>query len=194
MDQEIIEYLVQNLHLVMKTREDIGSLVNLNYSSEQEKPILKAAEFRPNEIFIALEKISPILANSYAQIKIDIQDTNRKSWAGTAHEIREITATLLRSLAPDEEIKKQSWYKQEPGTSGPSQKQRVHYVMTSRSANSKEGEVVEQVAKIDELVEDLVRAIYSRASVAAHTYKPRREVARILRYFEAFANDLLNIE
>ena len=41
---------------------------------------------------------------------------------------------------------------------------------------------------------DLVRATYTRASDAAHRTKDRREVRRIVRYFEAFAHDLLDLD
>jgi len=146
------------------------------------------------KIFRALNNISTTLGNSYSQVITDIQDAQRVSWAGTAHEVREIIATLLRTIAPDDKVKKESWYKQETNTSGPTQKQRVHYILKTRNAHSKELEVVEQITKLEDMIEDLVRATYSRASDAAHTHKSRTEVVRLLRYFEAFALDLLNIE
>lgn len=55
-------------------------------------------------IFQALDLISTSLGNSYSQIQIDLEDESRVSWAGTAHEIREILATMLRQLAPDSAI------------------------------------------------------------------------------------------
>jgi hypothetical protein len=146
-----------------------------------------------NYIYSALLQISEPLANSYAQVKEDLEDTNRVSWAGTAHEIREVLATMLRELAPDDSVKSRSWYKQEPDTSGPTQKQRVRYILQMRGAGSKELKVGEQVSKLDAMIEDLVRDTYSRASDAAHRFKTRAEVQRIMRYFEVFAQDLLNL-
>src|SRR5947209_7922160 len=55
------------------------------------------------EIHDALRQISDTLANSYIQILRDIEDRTRTSWAGTAHEIREIVANMLRLMAPDTE-------------------------------------------------------------------------------------------
>ncbi len=146
------------------------------------------------DIYEALAKISETLADSYLQVKRDIQDEARLTWAGTAHEIRQIIASLLEILAPDAEVISQRFYKQDPHTSGPTQKQRTHYILQIYNAGSKERAVVEQIANLDVWIEDLVRATYSRASDAAHRYKERREVLRILGYFEAFSQDLLNIE
>lgn len=144
-------------------------------------------------IFKALHKLSPELGLSYNQVKIDLQDDNRLSWAGTAHEIREIVANVLRLLASDNEVMKQSWFKLEVNTSGPTQKQRVRYILELQNGGSKQGEVIGLVASIDGLVADLVRATYSRASDAAHRLKGRKEANRLLMYFEAFAYDLLNL-
>lgn len=147
-----------------------------------------------NDIYDALSHLSETLANSYAQVKKDLQDADRLSWAGTAHEIREVLSTMLRTLAPDEAVTSQHWYKQAPNTSGPTQKQRVRYILQVRGAGSKEREVAEQAVHLDEMIGNLVRATYSRASDAAHRFKNRDEVLRVLRYFEAFAQDLLNLE
>lgn len=147
-------------------------------------------QFKINE---ALEKISKDLSDSYIQIYNDLQDPNRVSWAGTAHEIREILTNLLRLLAPDAKVIRAPWYKQLKNALGPTQKQRVKYILTKRGAGSKETGVVEQVANLDQMIEDLVRSTYKRASDAAHRYKTKIEVSRILRYFETFSVDLLDI-
>ena len=146
-----------------------------------------------NNIHEALMKISPELANSYLQVIFDLQKTDRISWAGTAHEIREVLATLLRELGPDVEVSKQSWYKQNPETTGPTQKQRVKYIVQKNKSGSKEKDVIGQIDILDERIAILVRSTYNRASDAAHRFKPKQEVTRILKYFEAFALDLLNL-
>ena len=146
------------------------------------------------QIYDALASVSPQLARSYEQIKNDIEDSSRLSWAGTAHEIREILSHLLRTLAPSDEVEKQNWFKREDGTSGPTQKQRVIYIIKQHDAGSKEKEVVERVVDLEDRLGTLVRTTYSRASDAAHRIKGRVEVRRILRYFEAFAFDLLDLD
>ena len=127
-----------------------------------------------------------------AVVRRYIQKPDRLSWAGTAHEIREILATLLRLLAPDEDVICKDWYEQDPNTSGPTQKQRVRLILESNAANSNDRKMIEQVIDLDTMIGNLVRFTYSRASDAAHRFKSRWEVLRILRYFEAFAYDLLN--
>jgi hypothetical protein len=160
-------------------------------SIKEESPKKETPE--TNEIYEALLNVSEPLARSYRQAKHDLDDLQRESWSGTAHEIREIVATLLRTLAPDEEVIAQKNYKQDKETSGPTQKQRVIYILQQHNAGSKEQALVASVAKMDDLIADIVRGFYSRASDAAHTGKDRRETKRLLTYFEAFARDLLNL-
>jgi len=66
--------------------------------------------------------------------------------------------------------------------------------MRTRSAGSKEQQVAEQVDVMEDRMGNLVRATYTRVSDAAHRTKDRREVRRIVRYFEVFAHDLLDLD
>lgn len=148
-----------------------------------------------NEISLALKAISPQLADSYLQIKADLDDAERLSWAGTAHEIRQILASLLDTLAPDEKVVAQPGYRRLPNTTGPTQAQRVQYILQSRvTTDSSVRKVVEDVDVVNERVSKLVRNMYGRASNAAHRFKDRVEVRRILKYFEAFLEDLLDLQ
>lgn len=142
----------------------------------------------------ALEAIAPELARSYEQVLDDIADRARLSWAGTAHEIRELLAEMLRHLAPNEAVQAEAWYKQDPNTHGPTQKQRVRYILQQQQAGSKKRDVIKEMSILEERVADLVRATYNRASDAAHRFKGRREAIRILRYFEVFSRDLLDLD
>lgn len=153
-----------------------------------------ATRYVRNDIYEALLKVSVPLASKYAQAKTDLEDDHRLSWSGSAHEIREVLRGLLEVLAPDADVTAQSWYKQDKSASGPTQKQRVRYVLRERGAGSKEQKVTEHVDFVEDRVGDLVRATYTRASDAAHRTKDRTEVRRIVRYFEAFAHDLLDLD
>ena len=156
----------------------------------QKQPIVMA-EFTSNPLYDALLAISEPLAKSYAQVKLDLDNDQRLSWAGTAHEIRQILSSLLQILAPDEDVEIQSGFQFEKGQNRPTQKQRVTYILRQRGANDRVREVVKEVVKLDEIIENLVRGTYERASDAAHTFKEKEEVKHILRYFEAFMPDLL---
>ncbi len=174
---------------------DLGAVSDLKRSRSDQQAVIPFELAAPDrEIYEALSTISLPLGQSYAQVKRDLYDNSRTSWAGTAHEVREILATLLRLTAPDAAVRACSWYRQEPNTSGPTQKQRVRYILSQHGAGSKEREVVEEVTTLEGMIGDVVRAMYSRASDAAHRFKDKREITRITRYFEAFARDLLNLD
>lgn len=145
------------------------------------------------DILEALREISVPLANSYLQIIAEFEDDSRITWDGTAHQIRELLRKLLDLLAPTDLVEKQNWYKEGDGLSGPTQKQRVKYILSIKNAGSKEQAVVQNIVLIEDKIGNLVRDTYQRASDAAHRSKDKTEAFRILRYFEAFAYDLLNI-
>jgi hypothetical protein len=145
------------------------------------------------DIYDSLAAIEQRLADGYAQAYADLADPSRVSWAGTAHEIRELLATCLRLLAPDNAVKQKPWYEPESQDGRPTQKQRVRFILESHHAGSHEREVTEQVDLIEERVGNLARSTYGRASDAAHRGKRRSEARRILNYFEAFAHDLLDL-
>ena len=158
--------------------------------SEQVKP---SRNFEGNVIHTRLEEISQELANSYAQVNEDSTDSTRVSWAGTAHEIREVLRGVLEILAPDTEVMAQTGFKLEKDTKGPTHKQRAEYILKKRGASSREREMVSTIDTVDELVARLGRSIYVRASDAAHRLKGRAEALRLLRYCDAFMHDILEL-
>lgn len=172
-----------------KARESIRQIVDVS-----DPPPPPPVQEKRTSIYQALKDLSPALASSYAQVRVDLEDEERTSWAGSAHEIREMVATILRLLAPDDDVVLQSWYKQDVGTVGPTQKQRVKYILLRNQGGSKREGVLSEIDIIEQMTADLVRSTYSRASDAAHRMKGRAEARRIFRYFEAFAYDLLNLE
>lgn len=191
MVMETLDYLHEANQKALGTRKVVEKILG-----KKKKPnsTISTSPASESEIFKALLNLSEPLAKSYIQVKIDLEDNNRSSWAGTAHEIREVLANLLRILAPDEKVTLQKWYHQEEKISGPTQKQRVRYILQENGAGSKEKEVVELATQLEEMTGNIVRATYSRASDAAHRFKTRKEVTRIVKYFDAFANDLLDLE
>lgn len=146
------------------------------------------------DVYDGLAKVSQRLADGYAQAYVDLENETRISYAGTAHEIREVLATLLRELAPNDEVKADPNYKPEPNTTGPTQKQRVLYILRKHRAGSKAREVAEEAAEMENWIGNVARATYSRGSDAAHRGMNRTEVVRIMHYFEALARDLLNLD
>jgi hypothetical protein len=141
----------------------------------------------------ALSALDPALARSYSQVCSDLVAAARLSWSGTAHEIREILARVLRILAPDEAVTKQEGYVQEKNTTGPTHRQRARYIAGQRGLGSKERDVAEHAGTLDSMAAEMVRDMYSRASDAAHRGKDRKEVVRLLKYLEALLHDLLDL-
>lgn len=141
----------------------------------------------------ALGSIDLNLASRYRQVCRDLGDQSRLSWNGTAHELRDLLANLLRTLAPDAECTSQGWYIQEPNTSGPTQKQRVRLVLQSKKSNKNLENSLTKMSLIDELVSDLIRTTYTRGSSSAHTKSSWRECLRLIAYFDAFVLDLIDI-
>jgi hypothetical protein len=188
LEKRIIELLSNSNQKALGARRSIEGII------KNSKDPIYFLSINEKSLQQALSVLSDSLGMSYLQVKIDLRDKNRYSWAGTAHEIREVLATMLRLLAPDDMVISQNWYKQEKDTSGPTQKQRVRYILEENKASSKEKEVGELAIKLDEMIGEIVRATYSRASDAAHRFKERNEVIKIVKYFEVFSNDLLNIE
>lgn len=195
MTDDTLLHIRTGIQIAQETTNAIRA-IQATHHTHQSKLSQKArkSDIDSDVIYQALRELSEPLANSYAQAISDIHDPKRQSWAGTAHEIRETLRGILEILAPDSKVKSQSGWQLEKGTNGPTQKQKVLYILRQRKAGSKEEEVVRQVDAVEERVGTLVRAIYSRASNAAHSSKDRLEVTRILRYFEAFAHDLLDLE
>ncbi len=194
MNEDVLESLRTAQRRISQAQDALAKLgYRMSNSATASNSATEQVSSVRNDIYDALLKLSPPLAYGYAQAKIDIKDVNRSSWAGTAHEIREVLRNMLDLLAPDEEVKKQGWFKLEQNARGPSHKQKVIHIMKKRGAGSKEREVLEQVEVLEERIGQLVRATYSRASDAAHQAKDRNEVIRILNYFDAFAHDLLDV-
>jgi hypothetical protein len=144
------------------------------------------------EIFEALMKVDAALGRSYEQIISDLNDENRKSWKGTANELRETLSNHLRNLAPDDEVVKEPGYIQDQSRSGPTQKQRVKYILGKRKAGSKEVEVAKEVDMFEDRIGGFIRKFYDRASNSAHRPAERKELLKIHGYFVAFMRDLLD--
>jgi hypothetical protein len=187
--QARVERLRASLRLI-RAREETGHSVT---ALPVRGHVASIPELQP-AIYDALSLVDTKCADYYAQAYLDLADASRISWIGTAHLVREALATTLRTLAPDNDVKAMVWFKPESQDGRPTHKQRVRYILQNRKAGTTEREVAEQIDLIEDRVASIVRSTYSRASSAAHTGTERREALTILRYFEAFAHDLLDLD
>lgn len=154
------------------------------------------SDLSPSErdLVSTLEGLLPTAAASYRQGLLDLQGAGRLSYRGTALEFREALRETLDHLAPDAEVTRTPGFKFEDGQKQPTMKQKVRFVLTSRGRGKTQTAVTEKaIGVIEDLVGDVVRATYSRASLAAHLETTRTEVLRIKRYVDTVLFDLLEV-
>lgn len=142
-----------------------------------------------------LDNLLPSAAQSYRQGLRDLNSGHdRFSYKGTACEFREALRETLDLLAPDEEVNKQNWFKQEANCHGPTMKQKVRFILSSRGKNKTQRELVEKsTGLIEGLCGDIARAVYNRASLSTHLQTTRDEVVQLKRYLDAILFDILEI-
>jgi hypothetical protein len=83
-------------------------------------------------IIDTLRNIVPSAALSYEQAVLDLQQTSRLSWRGPATDMREALRECLDHLAPDAAVAGQAGFRLESGTTGPTMKQKVRFILKSR--------------------------------------------------------------
>jgi hypothetical protein len=144
-----------------------------------------------------LRALDSEIAESYGQVVDDLMQPNRKTYRGTAAELREVIRTVLDKLAPDDEVKDTDWYK-EARRSGsrkeenPTMSEKTKYILRKRGSGSAVTEGAESyMASVEERLGHVVRATYRRASNSAHSGAERDEVAQQLRYANALLVELL---
>jgi hypothetical protein len=191
---EFLSLVRQNALIAREAQRSVESIVLPEQSEQSVKDprVNKDAHYYYDQgIERLLRDVGEGIADSYIQVASDLATDDRLTWMGTAHEIREMLRGILDTLAPVEEIRKTTWYKQESGTSGPTQKQKVRYISEQKKAGSAEKKLTDDLGVIEEKVEAFARDMYGRSSDAAHRSKNKTEAFKLLKYFEAFAFDML---
>lgn len=146
-------------------------------------------------LLTTLDELLPSAAQSYRQGLHDLDSAgSRFSYKGTACEFREALRETLDLLAPDKEVTKQGWFKQEPDCHGPTMKQKVRFILSSRGKNKTQRALAEKSAELIEgLCGDIARAVYNRASLSTHLQTTREEVIQLKRYLDAILFDILEV-
>lgn len=140
-----------------------------------------------------IEALVPTAALAYRQGVADL-NSERSSYRGTASEFREALRELLDHIAPDVDVLQQAGFQLEPGRAKPTMKQKVRFVLRSRGRSEGQSKTAEKsVQLIDELIGDITRACYDRASISSHVHTTRDEVGRLKRYVDTVLYDLLEI-
>ncbi len=143
-----------------------------------------------------LDKIDPGLGGSYQQTLLDLSDTRRISYGGTANELREIVRRVLDKLAPDEEVRKAKWFVLEKGANKPTMKQKTQFILDSRGLGKSQKEPTEKTVNLIEIdtVGSIARSTYDAGSSLSHTQAAKDHTMRLKRYVDAVLSDLLEIK
>ncbi len=153
-----------------------------------------AAQEKEAAIISTLRKISPAAADSFQQGLNDLSSTDRMSWRGTVVEFREALREVLDQLAPDKDVTSMLGHKPERDTHAPTMKQKVMFILKSRQApESKSKTLADNVAVVDELVGNMVRSVYQRASKATHVAADRNEASRVRDYVLLALSEILEV-
>ena len=142
-----------------------------------------------------LENVCPTAAVCYQQALWDLADSSRKSWRGTAAELREALREVLDKLAPDEVVAQSSGFRLEEGARAPTMKQKARFILKSRNWSESARKPVEDATDVvEEKVGNFVRSVYTKSSSSVHIERNRKEVLSVLRFLEAAFAELLEME
>jgi hypothetical protein len=148
-----------------------------------------------SRIIATLQQLVPTAALSYEQALRDLANsTRRQSFRGTANELREALRETVDHLAPDAEVMAASNFRLEAGQTGPTQRQKVGYILRSRQLPSAARRVPEEtVSLIEELTGAVARASYTRSSLSAHIASSEQEVRQLKMYVDGVLAELLQV-
>jgi hypothetical protein len=168
----------------------LSATVDLMRARGSRRLVLSATE---RFVLSTLERMLPSCSASYEQVLRDISVGDRISWRGTANELREILREVIDHLAPDAQVLA-SGIQLEKNQKGPTQKQKVRFILKARQSSSAARTSAEtSLETVDEMVATLARDTYTRSSASAHTATNAPEIRKLKRYVEALLADFLEI-
>jgi hypothetical protein len=143
-------------------------------------------------ILTTLTQMLPISAAAYEQVLRDLTQGSRVSWRGTATELREVLREVIDHLAPDRLVMAAAGFQLEDGQQGPTQRQKVRFILRARRSSSAAVNVVEaSLITVEEAVANLARTTYRRSSVSTHATSSNTEIKQLKRYIDALLAELL---
>ncbi len=152
------------------------------------------AQGKETRIIETLRRFLPTAADSFQQGLMDLSSADRVSWRGTVVEFREALREVLDHLAPDEDVKAMAGYKPEKDTHSPTMKQKVMFILRSRETPSSSSKsTADSVAVVDELVGNMVRSVYQRASTATHVAADKKEASRVRDHVLLALSEILEV-
>lgn len=142
-------------------------------------------------ILTRLRRQSGPLADSMEQALRDMNDQSRLSFVGPAGEVREVMRATIQLMAPENEIRKQSWFVgiKQGNKINPSQAERTRYAVQQRRGSKDQVEGVETL--IDELVGQISRQTYNVGSGKFHAGTEQADVWKLTGWIWAVLDEVL---
>jgi hypothetical protein len=98
-------------------------------------------------------------------------------------------------LAPDEEVKRASWFQPERDQKKPTMAQRVVFILRSRKQVESHIKPAKHASQsVEEHLGSLFRAVYDRASAGVHTAPERSEAVRVKGWVTEILTEVLEVE
>lgn len=159
------------------------------------KTVIVELQHNDKLLIATLEAIVPSAALSYKQALTDLNVcTHKISFRGTATELREALRETLDHLSPDNDVMKEPGFKLEQNQTKPTMKQKVRYILKQRNLNdTKRIPAEKSVEMVDEIIGQMARAVYSRASLSTHLTTTKQEVIQIKRYIDIVFHEILEL-
>jgi hypothetical protein len=166
------------IHLLPRTVDKVGVQLSAQYEA----------------LANSVERVSPAAAKCYRQGVMDLDDSYRTSWRGTATEFREAVREVLDAMATDEDVQASPGYRHEAGAKRPTMRQKARFTLMSRKAKTNSIETVGSLADtVDERFGGFVRNVYSSSSGSVHCHTGKEEIIALKRYVDLALGDLLGI-
>lgn len=180
--------------LLAKCKASLVALESLSLTQSRAEATVSNKNSVDGKIIETLGRLLPSAAAAYKQALADLENSQRTSYRGPAADLRESLRETLDHLAPDGAVTKQPGFKLEPNTTGPTMKQKVRYILSSRGISRTLSETSERAADaVEEAVGAFVRSVYTRSSLSTHTPTDRNEVLRIRDWVRVVLCELLEI-
>lgn len=146
---------------------------------------------RQRAVLERLRSLSPSLAESFEQALRDLNDQSRLSYMGPAGEVREVLRAAIQQLAPDVEVKAQTWFKghEQGGKVNPTQAERTRYAVQNRGGSTDQAKATDEL--IEELVGKVSRETYQVGSKSFHAGAIQGDVEKLAGWVFALLDEIL---
>ena len=136
-----------------------------------------------------LTAFDDLIALSYQQALVDLEDPARLTYVGPVAELREVLGATIRRLSPpDDEIASRTWFVGHQGK--PTQAERIRAIL---AAKERSAPATKALKIIDETIGSVARSTYSRASAATHLGRSaaQEEISRVRTWVDAVLGEIL---